>query len=79
MREHPPGDVASLEPVLEEDPRRVVGPLAGPADDVDLAIARQLVEAGPQLGERDVDDARHLFDGKLGRLADVEEGRVLVA
>jgi hypothetical protein len=34
---------------------------------------------GTSSGREDADDARHLLDGQIGRLADLEEARVLVA
>ena len=51
MREHAAGDGPRVEPVLEQDPCRVVGALPGTAHDVDLAITRELVEARAQLTE----------------------------
>ena len=76
VRQHPAGDGASGKPVLKQDPGRVVGPLTGPADDVDLAVAGELVEARPELWERDVQHIRHPFDGELSGLADVQKERM---
>ena len=45
MCQHASRDVSGYEPVLHQDARRVVGALAGAADDVDLAVARELAEA----------------------------------
>jgi hypothetical protein len=67
-REHAAREVASLEAVLQQDARRVVGALRGAADDLDLAVPGQLAEARAQLPERDVDRARHLLHRELHRL-----------
>ena len=79
----PPESVLRLEAVLQQDARRVVGALARAADDVDLAVARQLAQARAQLTQRDVDRARHALHRELHRLAHVEQealvGRIPVA
>ena len=73
MRQHAAGDDAGVEAVLHQQACRGVGALTGAADDVDLPVAGQLVEAGAQLTEGDVDRSGHLLDGELGLLAHVED------
>ena len=72
-RQHAAGDVSGLEPVLQQDTRRVVGALGGPADDEDLAVAGEFAEARAELAQRDVDRTRHALDGEFHGLAHVEE------
>jgi hypothetical protein len=71
------------EAVLQKDAGREISALARPADHVDLAIARQLIEAAAQLAERNVDRARMALHRELERFANVEDelpdGRVPVA
>ena len=77
-REHAAGNILGIEPVLQKDARRVVGALGRTADDVDLAVAGQLVEARTELSKRNVDRARHALHDQFDRLAHVEqEGAVL--
>ena len=61
--------------MLQQNPRREVGASAGTANGQDLPVTRELAEACAQLGERDVDRARHAFDDQLHRLAHVEQER----
>ena len=72
-RQHTAGDVSGLEPVLQEDPRRVVGPLGRAAEYKDLAVAGEFAEAGAEFGQRDVDRARHRLHGKFRRIAYIEK------
>jgi hypothetical protein len=43
-RKHAAGDVSGLEPVLQQDARRVMDSLGGTAGDEDLAVTRQFPE-----------------------------------
>ena len=62
-----------LEPVLQQDPRRVVGADCGAADDEDLPVARKFLQARAELRQRDIERARNRLDGQFRRIAHIEQ------
>ena len=69
----PARDILGVETLLQQNACSIVGALAGTADHMNLAIARQFIEPLPKLTQRDIERPRHAFHRQFQGLAYVQQ------